>query len=41
MKRNKAHVKLTERNPRVILHVFYLKQTLEQNLRAEEDLFVG
>ena len=41
MKRNETGVTLTERNPRVILHVFYLKQALKQNLRTEQDLFVG
>lgn len=40
MKRNKTHVTLTERHARVILHVFYLEQTLEQNLGAKEDFFV-
>lgn len=41
MKRNKARVKLTERDPRVCLHVFHLKQAFEQNLGTEEDFFVG
>lgn len=40
MKRNKTHGTLTKRHPRVILHVLYLKQTLKQNLRTEQDLFV-
>lgn len=41
MKRNKTRVTLTEGYPRVHLHVFYLKQALEQDLGTEEDLFVG